>query len=107
MLLFLLLGAMVNVGVAWGFALFVNTYKFESHDALDESHIAWWREHVPPGWKDAPGAVTLWPAIGADSYRATMTPTRMAGSSPMIPGTRGTVGTHNTRNTNGDAGINS
>lgn len=65
---FLLLGAIVNIAVAWTFALFVKTYKFESHDVLEESHIVWWREHVPPGWKHAPGAVTFWPTIGADSY---------------------------------------
>ena len=58
---FLLLGAVVNVAVAWGLSLrswpYTKRYGFQQQLVPDEDGINWWRRHVVPGFPDTPAGM--------------------------------------------------
>jgi hypothetical protein len=56
-LVFLLLGAAVNVAVAWGCALLPWRPGYGDVRLADQDAIDWWRLHAPAGFPDVPGIV--------------------------------------------------
>ena len=54
--IFLLLGAVVNVAVAWGCAMW-SSGAGRSCGPPTEGDLAWWRQHGPPGFSEEPSGV--------------------------------------------------
>ena len=64
----LLLGAVANVAVAWGCAIYLRLHDHDGYNHLDDSHVAWWRANKPAAWNDQPAEVTFFPRFGTHSY---------------------------------------
>lgn len=62
------LGAMINLIVAWGCILNVENSETEPYGEPEESLLEWWRTHVPESWSDTPGEIAFSKVLGVDGY---------------------------------------